>query len=66
MIVIGRLLCAARILLSQVVLELTLYGCRRAPGFGASKRYTRAVLPPAVLACSSAGTPARMPARIFR
>src|SRR5262249_1983987 len=31
-----------------------------------SKRYTRAVLPPAILACSSSGTPARISARIFR
>ncbi len=31
-----------------------------------SKRYTRAVLPPTILACSSAGTPARISARIFR
>lgn len=30
-----------------------------------SKLYTRAVLPPAILACSSAGTPARISARIF-
>jgi hypothetical protein len=55
--VIGRLLCATRVLLSQVVLELTLYDRRRAPGFGTSKRYTRQVLPPAILACSSTGTP---------
>src|SRR3954463_3031899 len=31
-----------------------------------SKLYTRAVLPPAILACSSSGTPARISARIFR
>ena len=31
-----------------------------------SKRYTRAVLPPAIFACSSSGTPARISARIFR
>src|SRR6516165_4425696 len=31
-----------------------------------SKRYTRAVLPPAILACSSLGTPSRISARIFR
>jgi len=31
-----------------------------------SNLYTRAVLPPAILACSSSGTPARMSARIFR
>jgi hypothetical protein len=66
MIVIGRLLCATRVLLSQVVLELTLYDRRRAPSFATSKRYTRAVLPPAILACSSAGTPARKFARILR
>src|SRR5260370_38343703 len=50
MIAIGRLLCATRVLLSQVVLELTLYDRRRVPSFGTSKRYTRAVLPPAILA----------------
>src|SRR5882724_2970881 len=38
----------------------------RSPGFGTSRRYTRAVLPAAFLACSSAGTPARMSARLFR
>ena len=31
-----------------------------------SKLYTRAVLPPAILACSSSGTPSRISARIFR
>src|ERR1700730_18273367 len=31
-----------------------------------SKLYTRAVLPPAILACSSSGTPARISARILR
>jgi hypothetical protein len=38
-------------------------------GWSASPRpklYTRAVLPPAILACSSSGTPARISARIFR
>jgi hypothetical protein len=28
--------------------------------------YTRAVLPPAILACSSSGTPAKISERIFR
>jgi hypothetical protein len=32
----------------------------------ASKLYTRAVLPPAILACSSSGTPPRISARILR
>src|SRR5207244_7822297 len=34
--------------------------------FAGSKRYTRAVVPPAILAPSSAGTPARILARISR
>src|SRR5689334_4779334 len=34
--------------------------------FVTSKSYTRAVLPPTILACSSSGTPARISARIFR
>ena len=33
--------------------------------FVTSKLYTRAVLPPTILACSSSGTPARISARIF-
>ena len=37
-----------------------------APSLATSKRYTRAVLLPAILACSSSGTPARISDRILR
>jgi hypothetical protein len=37
-----------------------------AVSFATSKWYTRAVLPAAILACSSSGTPSRMFARILR
>ena len=38
----------------------------RTVNLATSKLYTRAVLPPAILACSSSGTPSRISARILR
>jgi hypothetical protein len=52
----------------RMPLLISLISCLQAltVSLATSKLYTRAVLPPAILACSSSGTPSRISARILR